>query len=113
MPITQFGSQSAAQLSPNSTDPGGGGYVLARVSGVFRGGPASAMAGTPSPPVPPELPSPVSTLEATKTALIKEGLKHQIKSKLQAAGKRDELTPLESVRIKEESSDSSEVKCFS
>lgn len=46
------------------------------------GGP---LAGS-SPPSTPDLPSPVSTVEATKSALIKEGLKLQIRTKLQAAG---------------------------
>lgn len=54
------------------------------------GSPGTSGIGGPlagaSPPSTPDLPSPVNTIEATKTALIKEGLKLQIRSKLQAAG---------------------------
>ncbi|KAG0715089.1 Transforming protein v-Fos/v-Fox [Chionoecetes opilio] len=61
---------------------GGGGLVGGSPGTSGLGGP---LAGA-SPPSTPDLPSPVSTLEATKSALIKEGLKLQIRSKLQAAG---------------------------
>lgn len=61
---------------------GGGGLVGGSPGTSGIGGP---LAGA-SPPSTPDLPSPVNTIEATKTALIKEGLKLQIRSKLQAAG---------------------------
>ncbi|XP_042860633.1 activating transcription factor 3-like [Penaeus japonicus] len=61
---------------------GGGGLVGGSPGTSGMGGP---LAGS-SPPSTPDLPSPVSTVEATKSALIKEGLKLQIRTKLQAAG---------------------------
>ncbi|XP_045112714.1 protein fosB-like isoform X2 [Portunus trituberculatus] len=58
--------------------------------GLVGGSPGTSGMGGPlagaSPPSTPDLPSPVNTVEATKSALIKEGLKLQIRSKLQAAG---------------------------
>ncbi|KAB7495835.1 Transforming protein v-Fos/v-Fox [Armadillidium nasatum] len=97
-------------MSPNGgLDPGGGHsgtYVFARVSGVFKGVPTTP--GTPSPPV-PELKSPVNTVEATKSALIKEGLKIQIKSKLLSAGVEPNEILSETKYVKEEVSDSQEL----
>ncbi|KAK3867079.1 hypothetical protein Pcinc_027441 [Petrolisthes cinctipes] len=61
---------------------GGGGLVGGSPGTSGIGGPLAGV----SPPSTPDLPSPVNTLEATKTALIKEGLKLQIRCKLQAAG---------------------------
>ena len=61
---------------------GGGGLVGGSPGTSGMGGPLAGV----SPPSTPDLPSPVNTVEATKSALIKEGLKLQIRSKLQAAG---------------------------
>ncbi|RXG71656.1 hypothetical protein Avbf_01237 [Armadillidium vulgare] len=106
---TPTSSCGGSQMSPNGgSDPGGGHsgtYVFARVSGVFKGVPTTP--GTPSPPV-PELKSPVNTVEATKSALIKEGLKIQIKSKLLSAGVEPNEILSETKYVKEEVSDSQE-----
>lgn len=76
--------QVADTMGVISSYPGGGG------GGLVGGSPGTSGMGGPlagaSPPSTPDLPSPVNTVEATKSALIKEGLKLQIRSKLQAAG---------------------------
>lgn len=61
---------------------GGGGLVGGSPGTSGMGGP---LAGA-SPPSTPDLPSPVDTVKVTKSRLIKEGLKVQIRTKLQAAG---------------------------
>ncbi|XP_071515323.1 uncharacterized protein Atf3 isoform X2 [Panulirus ornatus] len=84
---------------------GGGGLVGGSPGTSGMGGP---LAGA-SPPSTPDLPSPVNTVEATKSALIKEGLKLQIRSKLQAAGVESPESLLEDTKfIKNESNDLTE-----
>lgn len=77
--------QLADAMGVTSSYPRGGGG-----GGLVGGSPGTSGMGGPlagaSPPSTPDLPSPVNTVEATKSALIKEGLKLQIRSKLQAAG---------------------------
>lgn len=73
----------AHQMGVACRFPGSGG-------GLVGGSPGTSGLGGPltgaSPPSTPDLPSPVTTMEATKSLLIKEGLKLQIRCKLQAAG---------------------------
>ncbi|CAL4089374.1 unnamed protein product [Meganyctiphanes norvegica] len=84
---------------------GGGGGLVSGSPGHSCGyGP---LAGA-SPPSTPDLPSPVSSMEATKSALIKEGLKLQIRTKLQAAGFGPSSIYDESKSIKEEMTEEDE-----
>jgi len=84
---------------------GGGGGFVGGSPGTSGGyGP---LAGA-SPPSTPDLPSPVSSMEATKTALIKEGLKLQIRTKLQAAGFGASSLYDENKHIKEEMTEEDE-----
>ncbi|XP_076034275.1 uncharacterized protein LOC143021015 [Oratosquilla oratoria] len=87
---------------------GGGGGGMCR-GGLVGGSPGTSGLRGPlmgsSPPATPDLPSPVTTVQATKTALIKEGLKHQIRTKLQAAGVGPEFILTDSKLVKEENSD--------
>lgn len=85
--------------------PGGGGGLAGGSPGTSFGyGP---LAGA-SPPSTPDLPSPVSSMEATKSALIKEGLKLQIRTKLQSAGIPPLLMYDDTKMIKEEMTDEDE-----
>lgn len=83
--LEQLQSPTASGF-PSSGGGGGGGGG----GGLVGGSPGTSGTGGPlagaSPPSTPDLPSPVNTVEATKSALIKEGLKLQIRTKLQAAG---------------------------
>ena len=100
-PLSQYssssGSGSRRHCSGSSSDGGGG---------LVGGSPGTSGGGGPlvgaTPPATPDLPSPVNTVQATKTALIKEGLKHQIKCKLQAAGVGPDQLLLETKLVKEE-----------
>ncbi|XP_069944169.1 activating transcription factor 3 isoform X3 [Cherax quadricarinatus] len=96
-------------VAANGGFPGGGGGG----GGLVGGSPGTSGMGGPlagaSPPSTPDLPSPVNTVEATKSALIKEGLKLQIRTKLQAAGVDTPESILEDTKyIKDENSDLTE-----